>query len=72
MLLTDCKYRQTNNIVSQNKPRKLLTHVLNTHKTIVQIVISNHWASEGVWVEASETKKKLSPDDHLYRQNYQL
>lgn len=35
----------------------------------VQIVISNHWASEGIWVEASSKYKKLAIEDHLYRSN---
>lgn len=35
----------------------------------VQIVISNHWASEGIWVEASIKYKKLDIEDHLYRSN---
>ena len=35
----------------------------------VEIIISNHWASEGVWVEAGDKPNNHSPHDHVYRTN---
>jgi len=32
-----------------------------------RIVISNHWASEGIWVEFKEIE--LSPEDFIYKDN---
>jgi hypothetical protein len=35
----------------------------------IEIIISNHWASEGVWVEAGDKPNKHSSQDHVYRTN---
>lgn len=33
----------------------------------VRIIVSNHWASEGIWVEAGEKFSPLSGQDTVYK-----